>query len=738
MRKLVLMRGVPGSGKSTLVASKGLKQFSLSPDEIRTQLESPVMGVDGLFSIPSKQDDRVFSILQDLLRERMRRGDFTVVDATHCTASSINYYRSLCQEFRYRCYVVDLSEVPLATALTQNAERDAYKRVDSDVVTMKYLESLKEPIPSWVTRVSPECLEDIYLKPLDLTDTYDRIHHIGDIQGCWSVLKEAFEKIGFPKDNPKDLYIFTGDLVDRGIENAEVVKFFMDSCRLSNVSFIEGNHERWLIDYAKGREASSHEFQYKTKPQLDRAGISLGKLKQDLRTLAQCYYYKFEDKTVLVTHGGLPIIPEVLDHVQTAQMIYGVGGYQVDVDTAFNKNLWAIGMDKFMVHGHRNKSDAPILFGNAINLEGKVEFGGDLRVATLSKDGWHTHYFKNKVFDGALVVPEVTSYDLSNPVERLVKELREETGLVKERSFGSVSSFSFTREAWRKKEWNSLTTKARGLFVNVSQPMRIVARSYDKFFNVGEVSETSMASLEKNLKFPVKWFLKENGYLGIVGYDHQTDSLWVSSKSSINNGFDGWFRTLLEKTCDMDKLKALCSTGKSLVFEVVDMVNDPHIIDYGAGTQFVTLLDAFSTETVDGLKFTFEQLQSFATEIEISAKSLRVKRQVACHSDFREFKDFYELATSDSAVNVAGYAIDKIEGFVIEDSSGFLTKIKMPYYNEWKWCRTIAGLYAQGRDVTYLAKTNLQKDFVQFLKTRSKEEVSESSLVRLRQLFYRK
>ncbi len=43
---------------------------------------------------------------------------------------------------------------------------------------------------------------------------YKDIKVIGDVQGCYTVLMEALSDF-----NPETLYIFAGDLLDRGIEN---------------------------------------------------------------------------------------------------------------------------------------------------------------------------------------------------------------------------------------------------------------------------------------------------------------------------------------------------------------------------------------------------------------------------------------------------------------------------------------------------------------------------------------
>ena len=83
-----------------------------------------------------------------------------------------------------------------------------------------------------------------------------------------------------------------------------------------------------------------------------------------------------------------------------------------------------------------------------------------------------------------------------------------------EKRFGDVSSFNFSREAFYKKHWDEISTKARGLFIN-TKTNKIVARSYDKFFAVDERNETRISNLQNTLKFPMTAYLKENGFLGM-------------------------------------------------------------------------------------------------------------------------------------------------------------------------------------------------------------------------------
>lgn len=90
--------------------------------------------------------------------------------------------------------------------------------------------------------------------------------------------------------------------------------------------------------------------------------------------------------------------------------------------------------------------------------------------------------------------------------------------------------------------------------------------------------------LQHKLAFPVTAYVKENGFLGIVSYNEEDDSLFIATKSSINGDFAGWFKKMLYSKVPKQTLTSLKEYARdnnvSFVFECVDMKNDPHIIDY--------------------------------------------------------------------------------------------------------------------------------------------------------------
>ncbi len=62
-------------------------------------------------------------------------------------------------------------------------------------------------------------------------------------------------------------------------------------------------------------------------------------------------------------------------------------------------------------------------------------------------------------------------------------------------------------------------------------------------------------------------------------------------------------------------------------------------------------------------------------------------KEKACEiASWQEFYDwYYEVLEEDYE-----YRGHKIEGFVIEDSAGYMTKLKLAYYNFWKFMRGVA------------------------------------------------
>lgn len=663
MRHLILMHGNSASGKSTTIQNCGLEAYTLSADLIRLMYQSPMMTLSGM-EISQKNNRKVWSFIMQSVEERMTRGEFIVVDATHRTTTEVNNYRSLCEKYRYRCTVCQM-DTSIEVSKSQNSKRADHKIVKDEVIEAQAKLIANEKMPAWVKVINQSELLKLVRYEKEDYSKWDKIHHIGDIQGCYDPLAEYFLKYGSPKDNLTELYIFTGDMLDRGIQNGEVMEYILTIFDDPNVQILEGNHEIHISNWAKDQEIRNEDFRNDTRPQLEEKRISKKKAKSFFRKLRQVIYYSRKGTNVLISHGGLPSVPANLMLVPTVQYIKGVGEYSTDIDGIWNANVpdQPVGQyPVYQIHGHRNINSVPSRNDYSFNLEGSVEFFGHLRVVVLDDNGWEVREVESK---NCKIIPEPTE-------SKLLRELRTNKYVI-EKQFGDVSSFNFSRDAFHSKKWNSTTTKARGLFINTASN-EIVARSYDKFFNVCEFDHTSWESLGKTLVFPINIYQKENGFLGITGWDTQRGCRIITSKSSLTGDFSGWFNKIL-----LDKLgnkadaffRLLDDEKLSAVFEVIDPINDPHMVQYH--DENVILLDLVYREE-KFMKVEYDTMCLIAEKFDLD-----VKMHLDKIWDFVKLKHYVDKRSKDQ----------KTEGILIEDTVGFMVKVKYDWYSFWKQMRNV-------------------------------------------------
>lgn len=675
MRILLLLRGSAGCGKSTWIDKNGLKPYTLSADDIRLLCQSPIMQVDGTEGISQTNDNVTWKTLFNLLETRMQKGEFTVIDATNSKTSEMNRYKEMCNTYRYRIYCVDFTDIPIEEVKRRNANREVLKRVPEEAIDKMYSRFATQKIPSGIKVIKPDELDTIWMRMIVLSE-YKKIHHIGDIHGCNTVLQKYLSDNGGMKDD--EFYIFTGDYIDRGLENADVVKFLISIKDKKNVLMLEGNHERWLWLYANGCTGKSKEFELITKPDLEEAKIDKKDIRQLYRRFGQCAYYKYGDNVYLVTHAGLSTLPKNLSFVATDQMIRGVGGYN-DFEKIAETFINTTPDNVYQIHGHRNTKRLDTKVNDRVfNLEGRVEFGGELRCVQVDKDGIHTIEIQNEVFK----TPEIQSEQTvtSSSVADTIIALRENR-YIQEKKFGNISSFNFTEKAFYDKVWDEQTTKSRGLYLDTFKG-KVVARAYDKFFNINERPETKFDMLQYKLQFPVTAYVKENGFLGIVSYNEYKDDLLIASKSTLDSQFAQWFKEMLYEKISAENIQEMKKYIKehnvSFVFECVDMKNDPHIIEYPKSELF--LLDIVQND-MNFSKYEYDTMVDIANQFGLTSKEKAF--EIATWQEF--FDWYYDILEED-------YEYDgrKIEGFVIEDSVGYMTKLKLTYYNFWKFMRSIS------------------------------------------------
>lgn len=398
--------------------------------------------------------------------------------------------------------------------------------------------------------------------------------------------------------------------------------------------------------------------------------------------------------------------------------------YDVDIDEIYNEYMNNQDEKIIQIHGHRNYFKNEMnKYPYSYNVEGDIEHGGCLRILTLKNDGSVSFTsVKNEVYNPNLL-EETKIYNL-------IKDLRSSKYIYEKELGNNISSFNFTKEAFYNHIWDQMTTKARGMFVD-TEKNKIVARSYDKFFQVNERKETNLEEVKNTMSYPVTFYVKYNGFLGILSI--VDNELFFASKSTNTGEYVEYFKTIFyqtfaEKTINNIKEK-ISKENVTFVFEVIDPINDPHIIKYTKSN--LILLDIIKN-TSEYKKESFESLQNFANKNNIQVKE---KAYVA--------KTKEEFAKIINEVTLENYKWNNqyIEGFVIEDSKDFMLKIKSIYYTTWKYLRTKMETALKNQKFKSKEKNSLETKFLNYLKEKYENkqiDLSKINIIEEREDFLKK
>lgn len=543
----------------------------------------------------------------------------------------------------------------------------------------------------------------------------------------------------------------------------ELMEFYKDrfdtSLSLDIINILEKNYN--VESKRKQNPIRSLEFIKRTYPQIK--DIDKTEIRRFCDRLAQMSYFTFNGHHYLVTHGGVPCMPTM--KTQTIELIKGVGKYEDHdkIDKQFNENeeknkTWTV-----QVHGHRNVMRVPVVSNEnmTFNLEGQVEFGGHLRILELGdfpEGHWNIVEIKNEVYD----IPEVKEEEEKSDIE-LLKEMYDSKWVQVKTLKDNVISFNFTRDAFEKDKWNTITTKARGLFVDKTDG-HIVGRSFDKFFNYHQHETTEPAYMKEHIKWPLVGYKKENGFLGIVSKDK--NGVHFFTKSSDEGDYVNWFIGVL---CDnygivqetnwsnkgsasytelynnslkdnvftnqinsclinlkqqlIDKLNSLLDEGYSYVFECIDKGNDPHIIKYD--TNKIILLEVFKNQLKEE-HVSYDELFNISCDLQVHLK----KKELEFNNweEFEEWKDKFRQGITQWDC--------KHEGYVFEDQNGYRVKFKSSFYNFWKQMRALKDVLTGGKTNKKVYKTKEEIQVVKLMEELGRDKLKEMSIIDVEDIFY--
>lgn len=657
---------------------------------------------------------------------RMENGDFTIIDATHSDIKLMNKYRDLANIYKYTIYYLEF-DTPLEECLKRNRERIGYKYVPEKVIE-KTWEAIKnkEKLPNIFKKIN-SIDEIINFYTADVNE-YKKVIIIGDIHSCAEPLKEVLKD--FSEEN---LYVFVGDYFDRGIQAVETFKIMLDLLEKPNVVLIEGNHENNSIKkFINDEEKYTKSFEETTlQPLLKEFELDYIKssLKKIYKRLRQCFAFEFRGKKFLCTHGGLPLVPK-LALISAREMIKGVGRYETEIGEIYSENYKkGLCQDFIQVHGHRGINDGEYSYC----LEGRVEFGGELKILTIDNDGNIEKYgIKNDVYNRGLKLPMsgvTEKVEKFNTANELINEMIGHKFITVKECDYNLISLNFNREAFNKKKWNDLTIKARGLFVDRDSG-EVKIRSYNKFFNYGE-RHVNLGYLHKYATYPIRVFKKYNGFLGLASIIN--GNIVLATKSTTNGTYKDIFQSIWDKVEDSVKellKQIMIENNCTAVFEVVSPEYDPHIIKYDK--EHLYLLDFIENKLdIDTHNIDLEFSENLMKKVEFSSTILTKKELVTKLENYDELYHFLDEKAK---------SLEEFEGYVLCDNSGLMFKFKLPYYMLWKgrrtWLERYRSALSKGKKIEI---KDIEKDenrhFKKFLLKLGKDKLQGLSIIDVREMY---
>lgn len=295
-RQLVLLSGIPASGKSTFGLSLAKAGYDYhNADAIRAELygDESILG----------DTKTVFGILHERLRTSLAAGRKAVVDVTNLTARNRQEFIDAGAEFNYPPCIIVVMDISVSLSLSRNKART--RHVPEHVIMSMVTAVVRSGLPSKKEGRA------LYLRPTDKVGQYkvlsandlaveqipsgvhaadlpvsqlirvalkpgekEKFDIVGDVHSCFNELVSLITKLGHTlkyqlskrngvkvleyKAKGERKLAFVGDLVDRGPHAARVLALVRWLVNNNHAIVVSGNHDDRLLRFLEGKRVRVH------------------------------------------------------------------------------------------------------------------------------------------------------------------------------------------------------------------------------------------------------------------------------------------------------------------------------------------------------------------------------------------------------------------------------------------------------------------------------------------------
>lgn len=552
IKKAIILVGGQGSGKSTYCEDVVPDYFRVSQD---------LQGKDGhwiaFISAIARADNIVVDRINHLRKQRKRYVDELKTAGYHVTIIKMNEPYHICLgRLRARTEHPTLDnkcEISLLNALSMYFKQyqDVRKNEADSVISLTDYDPFIQ----------------------DLTSSgYKKFLIIGDVHGCANELNELISK----HDSKETAIVFLGDLVDKGDSILETLDLV---CKTDGTFIVIGNHEGKLLRYLRGNKVSITHGLDKTIQQLGLEDI----------TTENAFTYRclFETLPAMIKlpgdvyciHAGIdpskPVVKQNRETLMYARTFDPITKNLRDADKFWFE--YYTGKEKIFF-GHQ-VHDKVNVAKNAYAMDGGCVHGGELR--GMLYDSEKQTFELTTVKAKKMYTPsKVQEDEIFEPYDKLVQE-----GYLRKVEDGDLVLYNYTDKCTFDGQWNKYTMECRGLVFN-KKTLKVVARPFPKFFNLGEKEFTQFSKLPD---LPYTVHEKNDGSMGIIFHD---GTKWrVNTRGSFSSDQAIEATRMLEEKYDL----GIVHEDTTLLVEIIYPENKI-IVDYGEERKLV-LLGLFDRRT---------------------------------------------------------------------------------------------------------------------------------------------